>query len=115
MLFPKFKIRIQKLSKVTSMPMKPYKVLCLQSECKNLANFKIASRWSDGGVEELKTYALTCEKCLPAFFAQSLEKHKSCRTILGEVLESPMIFELHTGRHSNQLARRTDLEASFIS
>ncbi|MCY2942866.1 MAG: hypothetical protein NTV50_14525 [Planctomycetota bacterium] len=80
-----------------------------------MANFKIASRWSDGGVEELKTYALTCEKCLPAVFDQSFKKHKSCRTILGEVLESPMIFELHTGRHSNQLVRRTDLEAACIS
>ena len=66
-------------------------------------------------MEELKTYALTCEKCLPAAFAQSFKKHKSCRTIPGEVLESPMIFELQTGRHSNQLARRIDLEASFIS
>lgn len=96
------------------MPMKPYKVLCLQSECKNLANFKIASRWSDGGVEELKTYALTCEKCLSAAFTQSALKHKSCRTILGEVLEPPMIFELRAGMHSNQLVRRTDLEASFV-
>jgi hypothetical protein len=63
----------------------------------------------------LKTYALTCEKCLPAAFAQSFEKHKSCRTIQGEVLELPMIFELHIGRHSNQLARRSDLEDAFIS
>ena len=97
------------------MTMKPYKVLCLQSSCKNLANFKIASRWSDGGVEELKTYALACEKCLASTFSQSFVKHKNCRTIPGEVLESPMIFELHTGKHSNQLVRRTDLEDSFIS
>lgn len=115
MLFLKSKTRLQNPSKVVAMPMKPYKVLCLQSECKNFANFKIASRWSDGGVEELKTYALTCEKCLSAAFTQSFEKYKSCRTISGEVLESPMIFELHTGRHSNQLVRRTDLEASFVS
>lgn len=96
------------------MPMKPYEVFCLQPSCKNLANFKIASRWSDGGVEELKTYALACEKCLASAFFQSLVKHKSCRTIPGEVLESPMIFELRTGSHSKQLARRTDLEASFV-
>lgn len=94
--------------------MKPYKVLCLQPACKNLANFKIASRWSDGGVEELKTYALACEKCLAAAFSQSFVKHKNCRTIPGEVLESPMIFELLTGKHSNQLVRRTDLEGSFV-
>ncbi|NBR05343.1 MAG: hypothetical protein EBT92_06190 [Planctomycetes bacterium] len=97
------------------MPMKPYKVFCYQPSCKNLANYKIASRWSDGGVEELKTYALACEKCLSEAFSQSFVKHKSCRTISGEILEPPMIFELQKGRHSNQLVRRTDLEASCIS
>ena len=115
MLFLKSKTRLQNPSKVEAMPMKPYIVLCLQPSCKNLANFKIASRWSDGGVEELKTYSLSCEKCLVSAFTQSFVKHKSCRTIPGEVLEPPMIFELRTGTHSNQLVRRTDLEATFVS
>lgn len=114
MPLPKSKTRPKNLDEVASMPMKPYKVFCLQPSCKNLANFKIASRWSDGGVEELKTYALICEKCLAVAFSQSVLKHKSCRTIPGEILEPPMIFELQTGRHSNQLVRRTDLEASLV-
>ena len=37
------------------MPMPPYRVPC--SRCDELAAFKIASCWSDGVTQELKTYA----------------------------------------------------------
>ena len=97
------------------MPMKPYKIICQQLNCGNCANFKIASRWSDGGVEDLKTYALVCEDCLRDAFRTSNFKHKKCRTIAGEVLVPPMIFELQTGVHSGQLVRRIDIENSMVS
>ena len=56
------------------MPMPPYQVFCSTRACKNLATHKIAARWSDGVVGELKTYALTCEEHLPTWFARAREK-----------------------------------------
>lgn len=97
------------------MPMKPYKVICLQPECAEVAVFKIASLWSDGGAQDLKTYALCCKNCLANSFSLSLIKHKNCRTIPGEILEPPMIFDLTSGKQLPQLVRRTDLESLFLS
>jgi hypothetical protein len=42
------------------MAMPPYPIYCSGKGCKNQAEYKIAARWSDGVVSELKTYALCC-------------------------------------------------------
>jgi hypothetical protein len=92
------------------MPMPPYPIYCSTKGCKNLAVYKIAARWSDGAHEDLKTYGLCCDDCLPEWFRKSHEKQKLCRLTPGEVLESPGIYHLQRGSRDVQLQRLTELE-----
>jgi hypothetical protein len=92
------------------MPMPPYQVFCYTSGCKNPAQFKIAARWSDGVVSELKTYGLCCEECLPTWLQRGRDRHKACQLIPGETLETPGIYRLERGQRDQVLVRLTDLE-----
>jgi hypothetical protein len=95
------------------MPMPPYPVLCYEPQCGQPALYKIAARWSDGLTGELKTYGLTCERCLPAWFRRSQEKQQACRRAANEVLEPPGIYRLQKARHDMELERLVDLEAQL--
>src|SRR5262245_26766808 len=92
------------------MPMPPYPLYCYNRDCGRLAQYKIAARWSDGVTEELKTYALSCPECLPAWFRRSREKQAACRLAPNEILEPPGIYDLDRGKRDRQLRRRHDLE-----
>jgi len=95
------------------MPMPPYAVLCYRPGCGRPAVHKVAARWSDGVTEELKTYSLCCEGCLPEFFRRGRERQAACHTAPGEVLEPPGIYQMHRGRRDVQLSRLPELEARF--
>ena len=90
--------------------LRSYTIHCTRKECARPAVYKIAARWSDGATQELKTYALTCAKCLAESFRQSRRKQAACRLAPGETLEAPGIYELEHGRRDQQLQRRPDLE-----
>jgi len=92
------------------MPMPPYSVLCYGDGCGRPAVYKIAARWSDGITQELKTYALSCEECLPDQFRRSREKQAACRLARGETLEPPGIYLLQRGERDRQLHRLPELE-----
>jgi hypothetical protein len=92
-----------------------YPIRCTNKGCDRLASYKIAARWSDGITEELKTYALVCEECLPQAFHESCRKNRACRRARGETLELPGVYLLVHGQRDRQLERRTDLEASLLS
>ena len=85
------------------MPMPPYEILCQTPACARPAVFKIASRWSDGGTRELKTYFLTCEECRDACLRQAAEKKQQCRLTAGETLSEPEAFGLIRGRRDQEL------------
>lgn len=89
---------------------KPYLVRCVRPGCAKEAKYKIASRWSDGIVEELKTYALICADCLAWAYEESKKRNPGCKTMAGEILEVPGIFEMEPGKPSQKLKRRADLE-----
>ena|ERR1051325_3747448 len=95
------------------MPMPPYQVYCYTKGCKHPALYKIAARWSDGVVSELKTYGLCCEECLPKWFLRGRAHRKGCRLIPGETLETPGIYVLKHGQRDQTLERRVDLEESI--
>jgi hypothetical protein len=95
--------------------MPAYPVLCYEPGCGRPAEYKIAARWSDGITSELKTYGLTCEECLPAWFRRSLAKQRACRRAANEVLEPPGIYRLVKGQHDTQLQRLPDLEMRLLS
>jgi hypothetical protein len=95
------------------MPMPPYPVICYAAKCSNLAEFKVASRWSDGVTDELKTYFLSCHGCLAKLYTAALAKRAACRLAPGETLEIPGIYALHRGERDKTLKRRKDLEESL--
>jgi hypothetical protein len=77
-----------------------------------LAVYKIAARWSDGSTEELKTYALCCEKCLADWHRRSCAKQAACRLARGETLERPGVYRLEGGRRDRELQRLRELETA---
>jgi hypothetical protein len=95
------------------MPMPPYAVLCYRTGCGRPAAYKVAARWSDGVTEELKTYSLCCEECLPDLFRRGRERQAPCRTAPGEVLEPPGIYRMRRGQRDVQLERLPELETKL--
>jgi hypothetical protein len=96
------------------MPMPPYSIPCQSHGCDQLAQYKIAARWSDGITGELKTYALTCSHCLSEAFRRSILKQAACRMAPNETLESPGIYALMRGRRDAQIERLRDLEQQLL-
>ena len=97
------------------MPMPPYPVFCTHPACKHPAVYKIAARWSDGVVAELKTYGLYCDEHLREGFAQSRAKQAACRLTPGEILEPPGVFQLQRGERDQALQRLPDVEANLTT
>jgi hypothetical protein len=94
--------------------MPSYPIYCYRKGCGRLAVYKIAARWSDGVTEELKTYALCCEDCLPDWFRLSRAKQSTCRLVARETLEAPGIYSLQRGQRDRQLRRLPDLEEKLL-
>jgi hypothetical protein len=92
------------------MPMPPYPLHCYTRGCGQLALYKIAARWSDGVIGELKTYSLCCEKCLPDAYRQGCAKQAACRLAPGEKLEPPGIYRLKRGQADQALERWLERE-----
>lgn len=92
------------------MPMPPYPIHCSTQDCKNVAAYKVAARWSDGVVAELKTYALACPACLEAWFRKSRQKQAACRLTTNEKLDPPGIYSLQRGQRDQRLERLKELE-----
>jgi hypothetical protein len=96
------------------MPMPPYPIFCYTRGCPRQAIYKIAARWTDGVIGELKTYALCCAECLPAAFRRSRDKQAACRLAPGEVLDPAGIYLMERGQRDQQLRRMPDLEKQLL-
>lgn len=92
---------------MTAMP--PYPVLCTAAGCDQPACFKIAARWSDGQTAELKTYALSCSKCVSIQLNAAQLRQKGCRLAPGETMEAVGVYELRHGNRDRELVHRPDL------
>jgi hypothetical protein len=97
------------------MAMPPYPIYCYTKGCKNLATHKIAARWSDGMVSELKTYGLCCADCLPTTFRASRARQKMSRLVAGETLDPCGIYHLQRGARDQQLERLSSLENELLA
>jgi hypothetical protein len=97
------------------MPMPSYQVFCSTKACKNPAQYKIAAKWSDGVVSELKTYGLCCEKCLSKELQRGRDRQKACHLTSGETLEPPGIFLLQHGKRDQVLQRLPELEERVLA
>jgi len=92
------------------MPMPPYPILCYTPGCGQLAEYKIAARWSDGLTGELKTYALTCAGCLKEWLRRSRQKQATCRLAAGETLDTPGVYHMARGQRDQELQRAPEME-----
>jgi hypothetical protein len=92
------------------MPLLNYVIPCYSKGCPRPANFKIASRWSDGITSELKTYSLCCAECFPGRFRDSVRRHGVCRLAVEETLETPGIYRLQHGHRDRELERLREVE-----
>jgi hypothetical protein len=90
-----------------------YPIYCYTPDCGRLAVYKIAARWSDGVTEELKTYSLCCEKCLPDCYRRACDKQAACRLAKRETLEKPGIYRLQHGQRDRGLERLPEVEAQL--
>jgi hypothetical protein len=90
--------------------MPPYRVMCYSQGCDREAKYKIAARWSDGVISELKTYFLSCPECLAELYRAACVKKTACRLAAGESLGEPQVFEMVRGRRDRELVRRAELE-----
>ncbi len=95
------------------MTVRPFIVRCMVDGCPVEALYKLAAEWSDGTIQELKSYGLACEQHLPTVFRLSREKRGRCRLAGGESLSEPRIFRLEPGARDRQLVRQTDLEVQL--
>jgi len=90
--------------------MPPYAVMCYATGCHREAKYKIAARWSDGVISELKTYFLSCPDCLAALYLSACVKQAACRLAAGESLGDPQVFEMVRGKRDRELVRRAEFE-----
>ncbi|MCS7045809.1 MAG: hypothetical protein NZO58_05590 [Gemmataceae bacterium] len=77
--------------------------------------YKIAARWSDGVVAELKTYGLCCATCLPDWFRRGRARQQATRLLAGEILEPCGIYALQRGVRDQQLERLSALEQQLAA
>ncbi len=92
-----------------------YPVRCYGENCTELARYKIAAQWSHGASSELKTYGLSCEKCLPKIYLNSLARHRKIKTLPGELGEKPGIYCMVGNWSDRELVRDATLEQSILA
>ena len=95
--------------------MPPYPVLCTTPECGRLAVYKIAARWSDGRLAELKTYGFACSEHLGAIFRESQERQQAYTPGPGESVEELAIYRYEPGKRDRFLQRLWGLEENYRS
>lgn len=90
-----------------------YPLPCQHADCPRPAVYKIAARWSDGLTSELKTYALSCDTHLAELLAESRRRRQRTRTLPGELLEPPGIYQLTPGGRDRDLQRLEEVEEAL--
>ncbi|MCX7702391.1 MAG: hypothetical protein N2039_16070 [Gemmataceae bacterium] len=87
------------------MPFRDYIIWCDRPGCPNQAVYKVAARWSDGLVDELKTYSLCCADCLDDRLILARTKQAQARLAPGETLDPPAVYRLRRGARDRELER----------
>jgi hypothetical protein len=82
-----------------------YVIWCDRPGCSNRAVYKVAARWSDGVVDELKTYSLCCADCVADRLLLARQKRHQARLAPGETLDLPQVYRLNRGCRDRDLER----------
>ncbi len=90
-------------------------VACSHSSCAQPAAYKIAARWSDGRLFELKTYGFACSEHLGEIFRDAHERQQAYTPGPGESLEELAIYRYEPGKRDRFLQRLWGLEENYRS
>jgi hypothetical protein len=96
------------------MPKSPV-IPCSQPDCRVPAAYKIAARWSDGHLAELKTYGFACSEHLGAIFRDSEQRRSNYISAPGESIEELAIYRHEPGKRDRFLQRLWGLEENYRS
>jgi hypothetical protein len=92
---------------------KTHVVTCSHPECRAPAAYKIAARWSDGQLAELKTYGFACSEHLGAIFRDSELRRLDYTPSPGESVEEMAIYRYEPGKRDRSLQRLWGLEQNY--
>jgi len=90
-------------------------VACSHLDCRAPAAYKIAARWSDGHLAELKTYGFACSEHIGAVFRESEQRRKEYVPAPGESIEELAIYRYEPGKRDRFLQRLWGLEENYRS
>ncbi len=92
-----------------------HNVPCSRPDCREPAAYKIAARWSDGRLAELKTYGFACSHHLGEIFRDSEQRRSNYMATLGESIEELAIYRHEPGKRDRVLQRLWGLEKNYRS
>jgi hypothetical protein len=87
---------------------KPYVVRCSEPGCSAPAEYKIAARWTDGTLVELKSYAFACEKHREPLLERSRERRAQCHLSEGEQLDPVVAYSFTPGKLDSEMLGAAD-------
>jgi len=90
-------------------------VHCSHEDCRQPAAYKIAARWSDGRVAELKTYGFACSDHVGLVFHDSEARWREYTAAPGETIEDIAIYLYEPGKRDRFLQRLWGLEQNYRS
>jgi hypothetical protein len=96
------------MPKMTTIP-------CSHPDCRAPASYKIAARWCDGHLTELKTYGFACSEHLGEVFSDSEQRRSNYVASLGESIEELAIYRHEPGKRDRFLQRLWGLEENYRS
>jgi hypothetical protein len=85
-------------------------VLCSKPQCGKPATYKIASPWSYGKFNELKSYALACSDHFGDAFREAQQRCKLHPTSPEEKVGEIGIYRYEKGKHDKHLERLGGLD-----
>jgi hypothetical protein len=94
---------------------KSHVIPCSQPDCRVPASYKIAARWSDGRLAELKTYGFACSEHIGVVFRDSEERRSEYVASPGESIEELAIYRHEPGKRDRFLQRLWGLEDNYRS
>ena len=94
---------------------KSHFIPCSHSDCRAQASYKIAARWSDGHLAELKTYGFACSEHIGAVFRDSEQRRSNHIPAPGESIEELAIYRHEAGKRDRFLQRLWGLEENYRS
>jgi hypothetical protein len=90
-------------------------VVCSHPNCREPAAYKIAARWSDGRLAELKTYGFACSEHIGAVFREAETRRQNYKPAAAESIEELAIYRYEPGKRDRLLQRLWGLEENYRS